>query len=79
MVVVRRRRLDADLAMIESWGASGFTGDDESLFDDVPTPDEDQELPFEEEPEAEEIEDAPEIEDAADLDTDEIEGAPDLD
>ena len=79
MVVLRRRRLDADLAMIESWGASGFTGDDESLFDDVPTPDEDQELPFEEEPEAEEIEDAPEVKDTVELSTEEIPDAPELD
>jgi len=86
MVVIRRRRLDADLAMIESWGATGFTGEDDTLFDDVPTPDDDQELPFDEEPEAEEIEDAPEIQDGdlendldSDLEVDEIEGAPDLD
>nr|AIF02233.1 hypothetical protein [uncultured marine group II/III euryarchaeote KM3_155_G07] len=89
MVVIRRRRLDADLAMIESWGATGFTGEDDTLFDDVPTPDEDQELPFEEEPEAEEIKGAPDLDADLDadldmdldvnLDTDEIEGAPDLD
>ena len=35
MVIARRRKLSADLAMIESWGATSFSELDEELDDEL--------------------------------------------
>ena len=65
LVIARRRRLSADLAMIESWGATSFSELDDELLeddeDDEQMVDPDADLAEIKESDEEESSDAPEL------------------
>jgi len=61
---VRKRRLEADMDMIESWGVGGFSEQDEDSFDEEkPQTEESSEVNFTDEVEEEESTDIPSMPD----------------
>jgi hypothetical protein len=61
--VMRKRRLDADIEMIESWGVGGFSEQDEDPFDEEKPQTDASDIDFTEEFEEEVTSDLPSMPD----------------